>query len=133
MVKIIELFTNLKTHVFFLIIYRIIKKDWSFLCFFFSFFGWADGAILFVFSIRLKGFWVFADGFFPILYWWLMISVRDLEHVASDEEDVDEEEKRSRRKSKKSGKVVAREHKDQLQRLKEKVRYALLSKDDMFC
>jgi nucleolar complex protein 2 len=62
-----------------------------------------------------------------------MISVRDLEHVASDEEDVDEEEKRSRRKSKKSGKVVAREHKDQLQRLKEKVRYALFSKDDMFC
>ncbi|KAL3609104.1 hypothetical protein D5086_000124 [Populus alba] len=46
--------------------------------------------------------------------------VRDLEHVASDEEDVNEEEKRSRRKSKKSGKVVAREHKDQLQRLKEK-------------
>ncbi|KAJ6428007.1 hypothetical protein OIU84_023422 [Salix udensis] len=46
--------------------------------------------------------------------------VRDLEHVPSDEEDVDEEEKGSRRKSKKSGKVVAKEHKDQLQRLKEK-------------
>ncbi|KAJ6714096.1 NUCLEOLAR COMPLEX 2 AND RAD4-RELATED [Salix viminalis] len=46
--------------------------------------------------------------------------VRDLEHVHSDEEDVDEEEKGSRRKSKKSGKVVAKEHKDQLQRLKEK-------------
>ncbi|KAJ6713418.1 NUCLEOLAR COMPLEX 2 AND RAD4-RELATED [Salix purpurea] len=41
--------------------------------------------------------------------------VRDLEHVPSDEE-----EKGSRRKSKKSGKVVAKEHKDQLQRLKEK-------------
>ena len=62
-----------------------------------------------------------------------MISVRDLEHVPSDEEDVDREVKGSRRKSKKSGKVVAKEHKDQLQRLKEKVRYASFSKGVVFC
>jgi len=55
----------------------------------------------------------------------LLISVRDLEPEVSDEEWMEEEEEGSGRMLKKSRTVVAKEHKDQLQRLKEKVRYAL--------
>ncbi|CAK7339205.1 unnamed protein product [Dovyalis caffra] len=49
-----------------------------------------------------------------------MISARGLEHETSDEDELQEEERGSGRKLKKSRKVVAKEHKDQLQRLKEK-------------
>lgn len=46
--------------------------------------------------------------------------VRDLEPEVSDEEWMEEEEEGSGRMLKKSRTVVAKEHKDQLQRLKEK-------------
>ena len=102
-----------------MVLLEMIEALW----FFCSFIWWVGGVILFVFANWLMCFWVFANGFF--VYWWLLISVRDLEPEVSDEEWMEEEEEGSGRMLKKSRTVVAKEHKDQLQRLKEKVRYAL--------
>lgn len=77
----------------------------SFMLFFFCFFGGLTQSNSFLSPVCFE------------------LSVKDLDNEVSEEEEEEEEEEGHRNVSK-SRKKLAREHKDQLQKLKEKVAFA---------